>query len=254
VNNRIVSLSQIHFSYQREPVLTGVNLEVNRGDFFGLVGPNGAGKTTLLQIIVGLLAPVSGQVELFGQSIAGFKDWAKVGYVSQRAAQLETGFPATVTEFVAAGRFARVGLCRKFTPADREAVNWALEMVGLQDHRQRVISHLSGGLKQRAALGRALAGQPELMLLDEPAVGVDPAAREKFYHLLVDLIKDLRLTLILVSHDIGAVVAHATNVAWLNRVIIFNGSAKDMLQQNMLKLYGYYDLACTAPQQVNTLR
>jgi zinc transport system ATP-binding protein len=254
VNSRVVSLLQVNFSYQQEPVLAGVSLEVNRGDFLGLIGPNGAGKTTLLQIMVGLLAPKSGQVELFGQPLAEFKDWVKLGYVSQRAAQLESGFPATVAEVVAAGRFARVGLGRKFSPADRDAVNWALEMVGLQDYRQRAVSHLSGGQKQRVAIGRALAGQPELMILDEPAVGVDPAARERFYHLLADLNKELGLTLILVSHDIGAVVAHAINIAWLNRRIMFHGSAKDMLQQNMLELYGYYELPCTFPRQVNLLR
>jgi len=254
LNTQVVFLSQVHFGYQREPVLAGVSLEVKRGEFFGLIGPNGAGKTTLLQIIVGLLVPQSGQMELFGQSLAVFKDWAKVGYISQRAAQLETGFPATVAEVVAAGRFARVGLYRKFSPADREAVNWALEMVGLKDYRRRVVGHLSGGLKQRVAIGRALAGQPELMILDEPVVGVDPAARERFYHLLVDLNKDLGLTLILVSHDIGAVVAHATNIAWLNRRVIFNGLAKDMLQQNMLELFGYYDLDCTILQRISLLR
>lgn len=207
MNSRVVSLLQINFSYQQEPVLAGISLEVKWGDFLGLIGPNGAGKTTLLQIMVGLLAPKSGQVELFGQPLTEFKDWAKVGYVSQRAAQLESGFPATVAEVVAAGRFARIGLGRKFSPADREAVSWALEMVGLQEYRQRPVSHLSGGQKQRVAIGRALAGQPELMILDEPAVGVDPAARERFYHLLADLNKELGLTLILVSHDIGAVVA-----------------------------------------------
>jgi len=254
MNARAVLVSQVHLRYQWEPVLAGVNLEVNRGDFFGLIGPNGAGKTTLLQIIVGLLVPQSGQIELFGQPLAAFRDWAKVGYISQRAAQLEHAFPATVEEVVAAGRFARVGLGRKFSPADREAVNWALEMVGLQDYRRRVVGHLSGGLKQRVAIGRALAGQPELMILDEPAVGVDPAARERFYHLLADLNKELGLTLILVSHDIGAVVAHAANIAWLNRRVIFNGLAKDMLQQNMLELFGYYDLDCTNPQQTRVLR
>lgn len=234
----LVQLHDIRFGYGDDPVLDGVDLTVTRGEFLGLLGPNGAGKSTLLRIAVGLLRPAAGRVRLFGQDVNRFDDWARVGYVSQQAAHLEAGFPATVWEVVAAGRFARRGLLRRMTGEDRQAVETALELTGLGDLRKRPVSRLSGGQRQRVAFARALAGAPELMFLDEPMVGVDAEAREHFYDLLARLNRDLQLTLVLVSHDLAAVVPRAHRVAWLYRRLLFQGGPENLLHQELLGLYG----------------
>lgn len=238
IRQPVLELKGINFDYSGHQALEGVDLVVPRGEFLGLLGPNGAGKSTLLRIAVGLLRPSSGTVSLFGEPLGRFKDWARVGYVSQHAAHLEPGFPATVWEVVSAGRFARVGRMRRMKAEDRLAVETALEITGLTHLRKHPVGLLSGGQRQRVAIGRALAGAPELMLLDEPAVGVDTDARENFYDLLVRLNRDLQVTLVLVSHDLEAVAARATRVAWLHRRVLFLGRPEDLLHQELMGLYG----------------
>lgn len=230
----VADLHRVGFSYGGDPVLHETSLVIRRGDFLGIIGPNGSGKTTLLRILVGLLQPSFGQVRLFGADIRDFTEWQRIGYVPQKAVAFESRFPATVFEVVVSGRSGRAGLLRRFTDVDRDAAERALDTVGMAAFRDRRIGRLSAGQQQRVFIARALASGPELLLLDEPTVGVDPDAQEQFYSLLRRLNKELGTTLVLVSHDIGVVAQEVTQLACLNRTLVFHGSPEEAMRSGAL--------------------
>ncbi|MGH7753478.1 MAG: metal ABC transporter ATP-binding protein, partial [Gemmatimonadales bacterium] len=199
---------------------------IDRGDVLGLIGPNGSGKTTLLRVLLGLLRPTCGHVRLFGTEIAAFRQRERIGYVPQKAA-FNSRFPAAVSEVVISGRSGRAGVGHRFTAADREAARRALDLVGLTSLHDKRIGELSSGQQQRVLIARALVTRPELLLLDEPTVGVDPDAQEQFYTLLLRLNREEGVTLILVSHDIGFVTREVSRLACLNRTLVFHGSPEE---------------------------
>lgn len=223
----VVVLEGITFGYDEEPILEDVNFAIARGEFLGLIGPNGAGKTTLLRITVGLLKPWRGVVRLFGEELSRFRGWARLGYVPQRPAG-SADFPATVQEVVTAGRTPRLGLLRRPGQTDHEAVNHALDLVGMWPYRRRLIGELSGGQRQRVQLAHALAGEPELLLLDEPAAGVDIAAKADFLSLLAELRQKQGLTIVYISHDLAALAPHLTQVALINRRLLYAGRPEEL--------------------------
>lgn len=183
-----------------DPVLRDVDLEVAQGEFVTLLGSNGSGKSTLVRSAVGLV-PSTGTIELFGEPLARFHGWRRVGYVPQRAAAV-AGVPATVREVVASGRLShrpRFGLPRR---SDREAVTTALESVGLADRSRSPLVELSGGQQQRVSIARALAGEPDLLVMDEPTAGVDARHTEDLADLLSHLATE-GTTVLLVAHELG---------------------------------------------------
>ena len=227
----IIELGGISFSYGREDVLRDVTLRIHRGDYLGIIGPNGGGKSTLLKIMLGLLKPEKGSVKLFGTDIGQFRGWAKIGYVAQRPS-FEANFPLTVREVVSMGRYPKRGLFRFLTARDREIASTALRQVDMHEYRDRLIGDLSGGQQQRVFIARALAGQPEVIVLDEPTVGVDQKTQEQFYALLQKLNKELDLTLVLVSHDLDTVSREATELAYINRELVYYGPPKKFFEEN----------------------
>ncbi len=226
-NSIIVDIQDVSFSYNGQTALSEINLQIKRGEFLGIIGPNGSGKTTLLKIILGLLKPQKGSVQLFGQDINHFKSWSKIGYVPQKAGSNITNFPISVEEVVGMGG------------ASHEAVTDALTKVEMTTHRKRLLSELSGGQQQRVFIARALATKPELLILDEPTVGVDVDSQAKFYQLLRDLNQNLNLTLALVSHDIDVVAHEVNQIACLNSTLVCHGNPKQVLKKDFMdKLYG----------------
>lgn len=213
----IIEVKNVSLSYNGAAVLENVSLVVHQGDYLALVGPNGAGKTTLLKIMLGLLPPESGQIKLFGTELKDFRDHFKIGYVPQKAVNFEANFPVTVREVVAMGRYARCGLFRRLQAADQELVKQALEEVGLWEQRDRLIGDLSAGQAQRVFIARALAGQPEVIFLDEPTTGVDQKSQDDFYRLLRELNEHKNLTLVLVSHDLDRMNREVMHIAYLDR-------------------------------------
>lgn len=235
----IVEVRNVSFSYDGQEALGDVLLNIHRGDYLGIIGPNGSGKTTLLKIIIGLLKPSSGSVRLFGQDATDFHEWSKIGYVPQKATHFDPNFPATALEVVSMGRYARLGILKLPSSHDQELVKEALEKVGMADFSNTLIGDLSGGQQQRVLIARALASEPEILFLDEPTVGVDINAQEQFYGLLRKLNKDLSLTLVLVSHDIDVVAHETTEVACLNRTLVYHGTPKEFIKEkNLARLYG----------------
>jgi len=233
-----VELEDVGFTYGATPVLEGINLAVSPGDFLGIIGPNGSGKTTLLRIALGLLAPTSGRVRLFGEDPVAFRQWGRLGYVPQRAV-LDPGLPATVHEVVASGLVPALGLFGRAGAKERRRIADALAHVGMQAHAGAHIGSLSPGLQQRVLIARALVSNPELLILDEPTGGVDPEAQSSFYALLRHLNREGDVTLILVSHDIAVVANEVTKLACLNRRLVFHGAPGDFLSDAALAaLYG----------------
>jgi zinc transport system ATP-binding protein len=235
----VAELEHVCVDYDGERVLDQVDLRVRRGDFLGVIGPNGAGKTTLLRVLLGLVRPSCGHVRLFGQDLRHFRDWHRVGYVPQKAVAFETRFPATVMEVVLSGRAGRAGVGRRLGPADRTAAESALRTAGLWEVRDRLVGRLSVGQQQRVFVARALANEPDLLLLDEPTVGVDPEGEERFYALLRHLHRERGTTVVFVSHDVAAVAQEVSQLACLNRTLVFHGPPEEALRAGALeRLYG----------------
>jgi zinc transport system ATP-binding protein len=197
----VISLKNITFSYENSNVIENLNFEVLQRDFVGLVGSNGAGKTTLLRIIVGLIKPARGEVRLFGQAYSSFDGWDRIGYVPQKNA-FNPLFPATVREVVMSGLYGRKKLFRRITKEDHRKCEDALEVMGIEDLANRRIGQLSGGQQQRVFLARALVNNPQLLILDEPTVGIDAETQEGFFQLIRHMHKHHAITFLMVSHDI----------------------------------------------------
>ncbi|WP_369902595.1 metal ABC transporter ATP-binding protein [Bacillus manliponensis] len=239
----ILEIEDLTFRYEDRNVLEHINLQVPNGAFLGLVGPNGSGKSTLLKCILGILKPKEGNIRLFDIDSKKFRDWNKVGYVSQKANSFNSGFPATVFEVVSMGLVSKKGLFRFLTKADKEKVKEAIANVGMSDFIDRNIGELSGGQQQRVFIARALVSNPQLLILDEPTVGIDVKNVESFYDMLEHLNKNLGITLILVTHDMGAVTEKVTHVACLNQHLHFHGNVEafqELEDAEMSLLYGHH--------------
>jgi len=235
----IIEVENISFSYDNVEVLKNITLSIHQGDYVSLIGPNGGGKTTLLKIMLGLIKPQSGQIKLFGKKIQDFKDWSKLGYVPQKAINFDPLFPVTVREVVSMGRYGKKGLLNWLRKTDQQIINTALKQVEMDQHADRLIGNLSSGQQQRVFIARALAGEPEVIFLDEPTVGVDVKTQEEFYSLLTNLNNKLNITLILVSHDVDVVSHKVTELACLNQTLVYHGEPKKFMKGNYLEnLYG----------------
>ncbi|WP_394137493.1 metal ABC transporter ATP-binding protein [Cytobacillus oceanisediminis] len=238
----IIEIRHVSYRYEKENVLEDINLTIHEGDFLGIVGPNGSGKSTLIKQILGLLKVQKGSIKLFGQEINRFKEWQKIGFVSQKANSFNTGFPATVFEVVSSGLTKKLGLFKFFGKAEHHKVLQAIDSVGLLEFAKRNIGELSGGQQQRVFIARALVSDPKLLILDEPTVGVDAKNVQSFYEMLEDLNKKLGITLLLVTHDIGTISDKVTHVACLNKNLHFHGNTAEFESLNiseMSEIYGH---------------
>jgi zinc transport system ATP-binding protein len=227
-----IELRDVSLAFRGIPVLEEVNLTIAAGDYVGLIGPNGGGKTTLLRVILGLLAPDRGEVRVFGRSPAQAR--GRIGYVPQLA-RFDTDFPIRVLDVVRMGRLRRRRLGRPFTRADREVARAALARVELLDLEDAPLGALSGGQMQRVLIARALAVEPEVLLLDEPAASLDTRVGHGLHSLLERLAGEV--TVLLVSHDVGAVARSVRSVACLNRRLVFH-PADELTPDVLAATYG----------------
>jgi zinc transport system ATP-binding protein len=198
-----VDLADVAVELGGRPVLRGIDLSAGPGEVLAVLGANGSGKSTLVRTMMGLVPTCRGEVRLFGARLDAFRDWRRVGFVPQRVTAAG-GVPATVQEVVSAGRLSRRRLLRPLRRADRRAVDDALTAVGLLDRAHEGVSTLSGGQQQRVLIARALAGEPDLLVLDEPTAGVDVESQQQFADALRGLVAD-GATVVLVAHELGPV-------------------------------------------------
>ncbi|MBS3682120.1 metal ABC transporter ATP-binding protein [Ornithinibacillus massiliensis] len=242
-NHSIISLKNISHSYEkRTAILQDVNFELPKGAFVGLLGPNGGGKTTLIKIILGITKPDRGTVTLFDKPMEEFKEWSKIGFVSQKSNSFNKGFPATVYEVVSTGLTGKVGYFKFFKQKDKEKILAAIEAVGMSEYTHQNIGNLSGGQQQRIFIARALVSEPELLILDEPTVGIDSENVQRFYELLHELNQTKGITLLLVTHDTGTMTKYATDIVCLNKTLHFHGKPEEyanLTDKEMSKLYGH---------------
>lgn len=199
----VAALSGVSVAYDGRPALHEVDLQVRAGEVIALLGSNGAGKSTLVRALLGLAPLSSGAVELFGTPLHAFREWGRVGFVPQRVGAA-SGVPATVREVVAAGRLSRQRRFARTRPADRAAVDDALHVVGLTARSGDSVATLSGGQQQRVLIARALAGEPELLVLDEPTSGVDADNQHALAGALQQLV-ERRVTVLCVAHELGPI-------------------------------------------------
>ena len=234
-----LELRHLCYSVNNQKILNDVSMTVHRGEYCAIIGPNGGGKTTLIRILLGLIKADKGDIKLFGLPLKAFKAWHKIGYVPQRVTQIDTAFPATVEEVVQMGRTAKRDRFTWHAKADRIAVEEAMEKMDVTALRHQLIGALSGGQRQRVMIARALASQPEILILDEPNTGVDIAMQQRFYELLRELNRNERMSILFITHDVGVIADDIGRLFTVNRKLITCNNPKEALScEEMSKLYG----------------
>lgn len=234
----VVEWEHVSFAYGSVPAVEDVSLCIHYGELAAILGPNGGGKSTLIKLALGLLQPDSGRVRLFGRDVNRFNDWGRVGYTPQVVAGAWRDFPATVAEVVAHGAYRGVSPFGLFRRSERSEVLDALEVAGMSAFRSRRLSELSVGQQQRVLLARALVRNPDLLILDEPAAGIDVSGEEQLYALLHNINRDRGMATVIVSHDIGAMLREATTLACLDRRLVLHGQPHELTLDEMSTLYG----------------
>jgi zinc transport system ATP-binding protein len=227
-----VELEDVWLSWRGIPVLEAVNLRIERGDYLALLGPNGGGKSTLLRVVLGLLTPDRGRVRVFGEPPRRVR--GRVGWVPQHA-RFDRDFPVRVRDVVLMGRLGRRGPFRPWSARDREVARAMLARVEMEPLAERPIAALSGGQLQRVLIARALAMQPELLLLDEPTASLDERMERGLWEILEELSREV--TLLVVSHDIGAISRQVRGVACLNRRL-FTHPSRELTAELLEATYG----------------
>ena len=235
----IFDVKNLSFSVRGQDILTNISLEIFNAEYIAIIGPNGGGKTTLIRMLLGLDKPTSGDIHLFGKKLENFKEWYKIGYVPQRASHVDQNFPATALDIVKMGRTSKRGLFSRESQEDKEAVNSAMSKMNILDLKDKMVGTLSGGQRQRVMIARALASNPEILILDEPNTGVDMASQKSFYKLLQKLNKEEKITIVFITHDIGVIADDIGRLFTINQKAIICNNPKEALScAEMSELYG----------------
>jgi ABC-type Mn2+/Zn2+ transport system ATPase subunit len=240
MSHPVIRFRNATIGYPHQVALSDLTLDVEEGEFLGIIGPNGSGKTTLLKAVLGLLTPISGTVQVFDCHCSELRcsHRARIGYLPQKE-PIDPDFPLTVLETVTMGRYGAIGLFKRPGRSDREIALLSLSQVGMEPYRDAPLGHLSGGQQQRVLIARAIAQQPEILLLDEPTTGIDLPTQQNLLELIRSLQKELRLTVLLVTHDINMVRPWADRLALLKTRLYAVGPPKEVLTRETLsQIYG----------------
>ncbi len=245
-NEPLVSVKNISFSFGLTKVLEDISLSITQGDFLAVIGPNGSGKSTLVKIILRIYEPGNGSIVLLGEDLKNFKQWDKIGYVPQKATNIDPFFPVSVREVVGMGLVSKKSFPRFVRKRDERLINQALEQVDLTDFKTRRIGELSGGQQQRVFIARAIVNQPTLLFLDEPTAGVDAETQERFYSMLGTLNKANKITIVLITHDLGIINKRVNKIACLSQRLVFHGTHEDFCNSGVVQelLRGEHHLVC----------
>ncbi|MGL5712977.1 MAG: metal ABC transporter ATP-binding protein [Paraclostridium sp.] len=231
----VIKLNEVSFGYDKKVVLEDINISINKGDYIGIIGQNGAGKSTLLKLMIHELNPSNGNINILGEDIVNFNSWDKVGYVNQKSNSFSSSFPATVSEVVAMNLSSKIGLFRGIKKKHLKEVDEVLKLVGMYEYRNKLIGNLSGGQQQKVFIARELMKNPQILFLDEPTVGIDINGQREFYKLLKYLNEKLKLTIVIVSHDLFIVKEEVKKIALIkNKNIKVIEKTKGDITQSML--------------------
>ncbi|MBE0460039.1 MAG: metal ABC transporter ATP-binding protein [Candidatus Aminicenantes bacterium] len=231
----MIDIENISFSFGNTKVLVDVTFSISSGDFLAIIGPNGSGKTTLIRIILGLLKPSHGKICIMGKTVGEFRDWHEIGYVPQKATHIDTLFPVSVKEVVEMGLVSSKVFPKIKKRDEEQLIMRALKYVGMQGYINQRIGNLSGGQQQRIFIARAIVNHPHILFLDEPTTGVDAEMQERFYDMLNDLNKKEGITIVLITHDIGILNKHVSQVACLNQRLVYHGTHKEFCNSGVFK-------------------
>lgn len=235
----VFEVKRLSYRINEADILKDIDFVVKKGEYSAVIGPNGGGKTTLIRLLLGLEKKSAGKIKLFGQEQKSFKAWDKIGYVPQRVSQVDQYFPATVEEVVKMGRTAKRGVFRQESKEDREAVESAMAKMDVANLRHKLIGELSGGQRQRVMIARALASEPEVLILDEPNTGVDMVSQNRFYALLRELNRDDGMTILFITHDVGVIADDIQSMLCINQTLLACNNPHEVLScSEMSKLYG----------------
>ena len=235
----IFDVKNLSFSVRGQNILSNISFEIFNGEYIAIIGPNGGGKTTLIRILLGLDKQTTGTINLFGKGLKEFKAWYKIGYVPQRASHVDVNFPATVLDIVNMGLTSKQSFFSKLKGVDKQAVKDAMVKMDILDLKDKMVGTLSGGQRQRVMIARALASNPEILILDEPNTGVDMVSQKRFYALLSKLNKENKITILFITHDIGVIADDIGRMFTINqKAIICNDPKKTLSCEDMSKLYG----------------
>jgi len=239
MNAPILSIKNLCAGYRGTEALHDVSFDVQPGSYIGICGPNGSGKSTLVKVILGLLPPTRGEVALLGTQQTAFRDWQRIGYLPQGLQFFNPHFPATVKEVVRLGRLAGKRFPKRFDREDALAVERTMEWMGISHIKGCMIGELSGGLRQRALLARALVNEPALLVMDEPTTALDPETRESFYRLIYEMNREKQVTVLLVTHDTATIGEYASHLLYLDKRVMFYGSFDDFCgSEEMTGVFG----------------
>ncbi len=229
----LVEVKNVTLQMNGHKILDDVSIEIYPGEFHAIIGPNGGGKTTLLKVILGLIKPDSGTVSIAGGGPG--ENLSMIGYVPQFRTY-DFSYPITVREMVVSGRLGHIsGIRKTYRPKDVEAADKAMEIMDISRYADHNISELSGGEQQRVMIARALAGNPKVLLLDEPTVYIDSPTAEKFFELLLSLRE--KMAIVMITHDIGSLTPEVDKVACLNHRI-FTHHDNEVADDMLLAAYG----------------
>jgi zinc transport system ATP-binding protein len=228
-----IRLNNVSFAYKKQPILENVTLTIPHREFASIVGPNGGGKTTLLKLLLGLIHPDEGDIQVLGTSPEKARE--RIGYMPQYA-HLDMNFPATVMDVVLMGRLRKTTLW--FSKKDRDQAQKAIKTVDMTGFSHIGFHELSGGQKQRVLIARALCSRPDILLLDEPTANVDHETEENLFSILQDL--NRKMTILVVSHDLGFVSKYVKTVICVNRQVVFHPTT--LVEGTMIKDIYYGDL------------
>ena len=229
----ILSVSDLSVFRSGTKVIEDINLSINCGEFVGIVGPNGGGKSTLIMTILGILKPKSGTVKIYNQLPLSKNVIGKVGWVPQTASKLPTNVHITVKEFITLGTLERKSLFQVWKK-NRMNVEKIIDIVGLKEYTNTKITNLSGGQRQRAAIGKALASESDLILMDEPMVGVDRKSRNSIMKLLDGLCHQQNKTIVMISHDLATIKQTVHRMIYLEENIQFDGPTTEFPELSSL--------------------
>jgi len=213
----LFEMHSLSVSYGEGIVLRDINFSVNENDFIGVIGPNGGGKTTLIKVILGLIKPLKGKIVFNNELLK----WNHIGYLPQ-ISTCDMTYPVTVTDIILSGLMITKGIFSGMSPSDKLKAGEVIDELGLTDMAGSTLNELSGGQIQRVLLGRAIIGDPKLLLLDEPANFVDTTFEHDFYEKLRDL--NRRMAILMVSHDVGTISSHIKSFACVNRSLHYHPS------------------------------
>ena len=204
----ILKIKNLSFKYRNELILDSVNLEIDRGDYLVLIGPNGGGKTTLIKLILGVLKPTKGEIQL---------NCKRVGYVPQYT-NFSLDIPIRVIDVVLQGRLSKFKFF--YNKIDKQIAFDKLKLVGMEQFLNKKVSDLSGGERQRILIARALVSEPDILILDEPTSAIDIKGQKEIYKIL----KNLEITKIIISHDINILLEGVNKVAFVSKTLVFHNT------------------------------